>query len=648
MQPRLYASTDCFAASDSLSAGSLVAIRGTRAGWIPFPKPTETSLMDRRTVLAFALIFLIIIGSDWVMKHYFRSAPADSETMSATVEKVNSEPESPTDSLAVSTTTSVPTAPEAPAQAASTDTPSTADAVLRVVGEPGTTSEVEVTTPLYVARISSVGARITSWQGFEHEDHEGNPVEMIPQGEEAARYGDDAVTFAAGSLDLGKRNFRIQGPTSVVVQSGARSVTFSVATAGGLEVRKIYTFNANSYAITEDIDVVAATTDAAASLRLVGAPARARFAWPEGIATTEHNDRIGKVAFKAFAKVGDDLHRKNRTQLHKGVEKVSGEYTGTVAFATVQNKYFTVAGILPQAPDQVIEGTIVLGGDVQRNQQTWTIEAPLRSQPAGSDVIAGSRLTLYIGPQEAERLKSFGVGLEKTMDLGWALFRPLTEAVLWIMDGMHKVIPNYGVIIIIFSVATKLMFYPLTRTSTESMKKMQLLQPKIKELQQKYKDNREKQSQEMMKLYQKEKINPMAGCLPMLVQSPVFIALYQALAHMIALRGTPFIGWINDLSQPDTLFVFPGALPFLGGHPFNLLPILMSATMWVQSKLTPTGTTGGQMAMMNNFLPVIFLFMFYQMPSGLVLYWLVNNLMTIYQTWRIHSAATRTGGAVPA
>ena len=230
------------------------------------------------------------------------------------------------------------------------------------------------------------------------------------------------------------------------------------------------------------------------------------------------------------------------------------------------------------------------------------------------------------------------------MDLGWALFRPMTEATLWIMDQMRRYIPNYGVIIILFSVLTKLMFYPLTRTSTRSMKKMQLMQPKIKAIQEKYKDNQEKQSKATMELYKKEKVNPMAGCLPLLLQMPVFVALYQALAHTIALRNTPFVWWIQDLSKPDALFSLPLTLPLVGWTDFNLLPLLMTGTMVIQTRMTPTGQSTGQMAMMNTMMPVIFLFFFYQMPSGLVLYWLVNNLMTIYQTWRIHKTAAPEGG----
>jgi YidC/Oxa1 family membrane protein insertase len=174
------------------------------------------------------------------------------------------------------------------------------------------------------------------------------------------------------------------------------------------------------------------------------------------------------------------------------------------------------------------------------------------------------------------------------------------------------------------------------------MKKMQEVQPKLKALQEKYKDNREKLNEATMKLYREEKINPLAGCLPLLVQSPVFIALYQALNHTIALRGQPFVLWIKDLSQPDALAQLPFALPFLGSD-VNVLPILMAVAMYFQTKMTPTSGAGGQMAMMNTMMPLIMVFIFYNMPSGLVLYWLVNTILQGYQSWKIHKTAPSQG-----
>jgi len=608
--------------------------------------------MDKRTLLAFALIFLILIGSNEILKRLNRpgpstgpEAPVAAQTTTGEVAqpatgRPGAEPEA-TDQGPVAARVPEPVASE-PAAA----TPRDAAAALAPAVSERSFETYVVTTPLYRVEISGDGGRVISWRGFEHSDHEGQPVELVPQGEEAPRHGDDAVIFARAELPLGSRMFSSDGPLTLEVTAGEgpRTLTLSTRTAGGLEVRKIYTFTPDSYAYDVDIEVAADGPEGAAALDLVGDPLAARFAWNQGLAQTDGTDRFSRNAFRSYAKVGEELHSENRNDLGEDATEVTASYSGTVRFALVKSKYFMAAGIVPQESSRVVEGRIQLGGDPARGKLTWAIEVPFGSGRPGGDVVADSRVIYYVGPQEQERLKAFGVGLEKTMDLGWALFRPLAEAVIWIMDAMYRVVPNYGVIIILFSVLTKLLFYPLTRTSTQSMKRMQMLQPKIKELQERYKDNREKQSQAMMELYKKEKVNPMAGCLPLLLQMPVFIALYQALAHTIALRNTPFVLWINDLSQPDHLFLLPFALPFLGSW-FNLLPIFMSASMWVQTKLTPTGTAGGQMAAMNTFMPVIFLFMFYQMPSGLVLYWLVNNLMTIYQTWRIHQTVPSAGGA---
>ena len=346
-------------------------------------------------------------------------------------------------------------------------------------------------------------------------------------------------------------------------------------------------------------------------------------------------------SLRSIARIGDEFHAKKRSNLKKSVEKVSGQWRGSVHYAGLQTRYFTVLGIVPQENGTPVEGAIRLGGDKELQAQSWSLDLPARSG-IGSE-IATARLQYFIGPQETHLLEAYGRGLEDGMDLGWKWIRPLSVIVLKGMEWMHRFIPNYGLIIIIFSVLTKLMFYPLTRTSTQSMKKMQELQPKLKALQEKYKDDKSKLNEATMGLYREEKVNPLAGCLPILLQSPVFIALYQSLSHTISLRGQPFIGWITDLSQPDAIATLPFAIPFLGAD-VNVLPILMSVAMYYQTKLTPT-TGGGQMAMMNTMMPLFMVFIFYNMPSGLVLYWLVNTIMQAYQTWRIQKTATVDGGA---
>jgi YidC/Oxa1 family membrane protein insertase len=307
----------------------------------------------------------------------------------------------------------------------------------------------------------------------------------------------------------------------------------------------------------------------------------------------------------------------------------------------VQNKYFLIAGFVADGRERPVAGMAHLDGAPERGQQSWWVERPLTLRPSA----AGARLSFYLGPAQYDLLKSYKVGLEKSVDLGWKIFHPLAALTLGFMNWLYRWLPNYGLIIILLSVLTKVAFYPLTVSSTRSMKRMQEVQPKMKALQEKYKGNQEKLSQEMMKLYKEEKINPMGGCLPMLLQMPVFVALYQVLRGDIALRQAPFVAWINDLGQPDALFRLPFGLPFFGNE-FNLLPILMAASTYWQVKITPSAPAGGaSMAMMNKLMPVMMLVFFYSFPSGLVLYWLVNNLLTIYQTWRIHVTTPVRGGA---
>jgi YidC/Oxa1 family membrane protein insertase len=596
--------------------------------------------MDRRTLLAFLLIFIVI----WVYQLMtFRDVQNRPSTQQADTAAVDQEREG---FFAEDTTDTRPAADSAPDDSWRTfDQPQvTALTALEPADLDILERTITVKTPLYEIELSGRGARVTSWRGFEYADHRGVPVQLIPQGEHAVAHGADEFVFAGQVFDLGRRIFATDEPARIELSQGTRRVVFRYRTAGDLEFRKIYTFDADSYEIVMDLELAAAGPQASAAQTILGPPRAVRFGWGQGIAMTETGDRLEEAAFRAFAGVGEGLDFRKRGGQIRSVEKVQGSFEGTLRFAGVQNKYFTIVGMPWQGETPAPSAEVALSGDPERNIQTWAVKLPVQEGYGGSGAIAGRRLDLYIGPQETDLLRSYGVGLEKTMEMGWALFRPLTEATLWIMSQMRRFIPNYGVIIILFSVLTKIAFYPLTRTSTRSMKRMQQLQPKIKELQEKYKENREKQSQEMMKLYKKEKINPMAGCLPLLLQMPVFIALYQALAHTIALRNTPFFAWITDLSKPDALFSFPFSLPLLGSD-FNLLPILMTATMVLQMRMTPTGTAPAQMAMMNTVMPVVFLFFFYQMPSGLVLYWLVNNIVTIYQTWRIHKTAIPEGGS---
>jgi YidC/Oxa1 family membrane protein insertase len=225
---------------------------------------------------------------------------------------------------------------------------------------------------------------------------------------------------------------------------------------------------------------------------------------------------------------------------------------------------------------------------------------------------------VYAGPKEYDRLKKYGVGLQHIVDFGF--FSILARPLFWLLKQFYSIIPNYGIAIIFLTILVRIPFIPLINKGQKSMKKLQDIQPKMAEIREKYKSDPQRMQKELMELYKKHKVNPMGGCLPMLLQIPVFFALYKVLMIAIELRGAPFMLWITDLSSKD---------------PYYILPIIMGVTMVIQQKMTPSTMEPTQQKLMM-IMPVIFTFMFFTFPSGLVLYWLVNNILSIIQQFYIN------------
>ncbi len=241
--------------------------------------------------------------------------------------------------------------------------------------------------------------------------------------------------------------------------------------------------------------------------------------------------------------------------------------------------------------------------------------------PQGQTGIFG--YTAYVGPKDYELLKQQGVGLEAAINIGnWMKW--LAFPFLFVMQFLYKYVGNYGIVIIIITVLTKIIFWPLGNKSYKSMKEMQKVQPKMAELKERYKDDKQKLNAAVMELYKTHKINPLGGCLPVVIQIPVFIALYQLLSYAIELRHAPFVWWIQDLSAKD---------------PYYITPVIMGATMLIQQKMTPAMGDPMQQKMMM-FMPVVFTFLFLNFPSGLVIYWLINNVLSIGQQYYINKAPT--------
>jgi YidC/Oxa1 family membrane protein insertase len=234
---------------------------------------------------------------------------------------------------------------------------------------------------------------------------------------------------------------------------------------------------------------------------------------------------------------------------------------------------------------------------------------------------------VYLGPKEPERLDEIGGHLDEAILKGW--FPSLTRFFVWALSATYAVVPNYGLAIIFITIVVRLLMAPLMARQMRSMKRMGELQPKMKEVQEKYPDDKQKQSEAMMSVYREAGVSPfsmLTGCLPMFLQLPVFIGFYYALQGSILLRQQPFFGWIDDLSQPEALFVIPGL-----DLPVRLLPILMGGSMVLQQKLSPTTMDPAQARMMLIMMPVMFTLLFYEFASGLVLYWFSSTLLGIGQ-----------------
>ncbi|MBI3621462.1 MAG: membrane protein insertase YidC, partial [Nitrospirae bacterium] len=279
-----------------------------------------------------------------------------------------------------------------------------------------------------------------------------------------------------------------------------------------------------------------------------------------------------------------------------------------VRWTALEGKYF-VAALIPTMP--LAEATV-------SKRDTTGISAAVALPPGQPQ-----QLALYAGPKEYKSLTALQAGLEQTIDFGWFMFWSLTlvrfiaKPLFLLLQFLHGYTHNYGVAIIMVTALLKLLFVPLTHKSYTSMKAMQSLQPKMAELQKKYKDDKERFNREMFALYKTHKVNPMGGCLPMVLQIPVFVAFFNILYTTIELRHAPFIGWIHDLSDKD---------------PYYILPVIMGVTMFIQQKIQPSAMDPRQAKLML-IMPVVFTFFFLTFPSGLVLYWLINNLLTILQQY---------------
>jgi len=528
--------------------------------------------MEKRLIIAIGLSVLIIVGFNMM----FPQAPPAPVKPSAVA----------------------PAKPgEAPPAAATTTTSSSVPANTSPAGLPvhtGPETLTKVDTDLYTAEISSSGGVIKSWRLKKYKDTAGNPLEMVvyPDGMKPLVVVPEGTTWqeAQGyAYSCDSKSLELTGKD----QEGV--LHFSYRGQDGRSIQKTIKFKNGTYAAGLDVD---AQGYKGYSVYM-----------GESFGSMTAKDK------KGYGTVGPLVFMDGKRYPESGIihwiglklgtskpeaEGTTVEYKGKKGWAAIEDKYF-MAAILPSDGIKAVIG---------KGASDWGFVGVTVPYDGGGPKMNAE---FYAGPKQLDRLKAIGGDLDRAVDFGMFTFfaKPLFVALKFFYD----LVGNYGWSIIIITVIIKLLFAPLTHKSQKSMKRMQKLQPLFAELKEKFKGDPQKLNREMMELYKKHKVNPMSGCLPMLIQIPVFIALYNVLNNAIELRRAPFAFWLQDLSLKD---------------PYYVLPIMMGLSMLAMQKMTPTSADPNQNKIMM-LMPVFLTFMFISLPSGLVLYFTVSNLLSMAQ-----------------
>jgi YidC/Oxa1 family membrane protein insertase len=459
--------------------------------------------------------------------------------------------------------------------------------------------DIRIETPLYTAVFSTRGGALKSFKLKEYKAtlEENSPLIEMVQVQDGSELP-LSVAFADSSLNLpGDAPYEAdRKELDLTKDTRPGKLVFSHAAPGQYRVEKIFTFYPDRYSFDHEIRFQN-STNVALSQNLF-------MKWYE---------ELGK---KGIDEEGAIALVKGSTERESGAKFEKKAFGPDVGWGGFENKFF-IGAMIPKQPAL----TSVSFVKDARGQIVVSMEGPKNTIPSGQAGVFN--YTHYVGPKEFDRLKAEGVGLEAAINIGnWMKW--LAFPFLILMQFLYKYVGNYGIVIIIITVLTKIIFWPLGNKSYKSMKEMQKVQPKMAELKERYKDDKQKLNAAVMELYKTHKINPLGGCLPVVIQIPVFIALYQLLSYAIELRHAPFFWWIQDLSAKD---------------PYYITPIIMGATMLIQQKMTPPMGDPMQQKMML-LMPVVFTFLFLNFPSGLVIYWLINNVLSIGQQYYINKAPT--------
>jgi YidC/Oxa1 family membrane protein insertase len=461
----------------------------------------------------------------------------------------------------------------------------------------GPQKDVTVDTGLYTAVFSSRGAALKSVTLKKYREQNSPGSSLVRLGIDSDPALLNFSTRASGFNLSDSASYTSDAGSVTMSGNETRQLTFTHVSGQGFAVRKTYTLGADSYSIKLDTQIL---NNSAAPL--VGTIQQVMSYPPEPKVKDNRFDTAGSYLFADNALQADKV---------KDVAAAAKKYDKNVQWAGFADKYFLNAILSEKGSIASVELKKNAGGFMES-----IVNAPQVTVNAGQSVTVSHRL--FVGPKDIDILKAQGNALEQSLDLGW--FTVLAKPLLYTLKFFNRYVNNYGIAIIIITIILKALFFPLTHKSYKSMKDMQKIQPKMTALKEKYKDDRDAMNKAVMELYREHKVNPLGGCLPMLVQIPVFFALYKALMFSIELRHAPFFLWVTDLADKD---------------PYYVTPIIMGATMFIQQKMTPSQMDPVQQKMMLA-LPVVFTFMFLSFPSGLVLYWLVNNVLTIGQQMYIN------------
>ncbi len=468
--------------------------------------------------------------------------------------------------------------------------------------------EVKIDSELYTATITEKGGAITSFllKDFRQEKAEDSPAVNLVKTDQSQGY---PLSFSWGSV-FDRNTLYTFDNTDVQFDTGTNKATLTMrgVSPSGLEVIRTYRFNRTTYLIEHEVTVVNNSGQV-----LQGGAALHQINLPFSAIT-----RASNWLFRGPSMFGEaGLQQFKLKEFEDGPQTVDTN----IDWVAYEGTYF-MTGIIPGQQSQSITM------DADDELVTIDLQAPLETLAPGATNTYG--YNLFYGPKKLTLLNEVGFNLGKIVYFGW--FDVIAKPMLYLLNWFYSVAHNYGVAIILVTIILKAIFWPITQKGLKSMKNMQKLQPKVVKLKEKYKDDPTKMNAEMMNLYKTYKVNPLGGCLPMILQIPVFFALYKVLLQSIELRHAPFMLWINDLSAPDRLYL-GFDIPYLGGLP--VLTLLMGASMFLQQKMTPT-TADPTQAKIMMFLPLIFTVMFVNFASGLVLYWFVNNLLSILQQYLIN------------